>query len=521
MKVERIVIKANAKTLDKRYTHMRELLMDLRHPAVKVPGHMISASGLQQKIQPGEKPIQSLAVLPLVNLSNDPEQEYFTDGMTDALITDLAKIRTLKIISRTSIMCYKTTDKSLPEIADELNVDAVVEGSVLREGKRVQITVQLIHAATDTHLWAESYERDLQDVMILQGELVRAIAKEIRVTLTQQEEKRFAWIRPINPEPYDNYLKGCFHFYKLSPEHFDKALEYFHLALDKDPNFALAYVGISEVWFTRTYWEVSPPKESIQKAKSAVFRALELDDSLEEAHDVLARIKSYYDWDWNGAEREFRKAIQLNPNYADAHLFYSTFLQAMKRDEEASEEVKRGLELDPINFFSQGFFVAHLLHLCKYDDAIVKLRAILRIEPNYPLAHRYLWICYHQKQMYDKALEEAKRYFTAAGKNEITNLLALGYAEVGYQGAMNLAAEKMKETSKQTNIQPIWIARFYAYAGKKNPAIKWLKKSFEERDPHLVNLGVSRDWDNLRDDPRFQDLLQQMNFLDNEKFVEK
>jgi len=514
MKLERIVIKSLAKTLDKRYPHMGELLVDLRHLAAKVSGQVFGVSGLQEKIQRDEKTIQSLAVLPLVNLSNDPEQEYFTDGMTDALITDLAKIRTLKIISRTSIMCYKTTNKSLPEIGEELNVDAVVEGSVLREGKRVQITVQLIHAATDTHLWAESYERDLQDLLILQGELVRAIAKEIRVTLTQQEEKRIAWVRPVNPEPYDNYLKGIFHYYKMSPEHYGKALEYFHLALDKDPNFALAYVGISGVWFTRTYWEVSPPEESIQKAKSAVFRALELDDSLEEAHCRLALIKFGFDWDWTGGEREFRKAIQLNPNYAEAHIYYATFLQAMKRDEEATKEVKRGLELDPINYFSQSFSVGNLLHLGKHDEAIEKIREILRTEPNFPIAYRYLWICYHQKQMYDKAIEAAKEYFNAAGKSGITSLLKPALNATGYKEAMNLVAEKVAETYKQTAIRPLWIARFYAYAGKKDPALKWLRTAFEERDPILVNLGVSRDWDNLRDDPRFKDLLRQMNLPD-------
>jgi tetratricopeptide (TPR) repeat protein len=411
-------------------------------------------------------------------------------------------------------MCYKTTDKSLPEIGEELNVDAVVEGSVLREGKRVQITVQLIHAATDTHLWAESYERDMQDVFILQGELVRAIAKEIRVTLTQQEEKRFAWVRPVNPEPYDNYLRGIFHYHKMSPEHYDKALEYLHLALDKDPNFALAYVGISGVWFTRTYWEVSPPKKSIQKAKSSVYRALELDDSLEEAHCILGVLKCYYDWDWNGAEREFRKAIHLNPNYAETHIYYVTFLQAMKRDEEATQEVKRGLELDPINYFSQSFFVGNLLHLRKYDESIVKLREILRLEPNFPIAHRYLWICYHQKQMYDKALEEAKMYFTTVGKNEIADLLESCNNEAGYQRIMNLTAKQMEKSSKQTAIRPLWIARFYAYAGKKDPALKWLRTAFEERDPILINLGVSRDWDSLRDDTRFKDLLRQMNLPD-------
>jgi serine/threonine-protein kinase len=510
--VERIVIKAMAKNPDNRYSDMEALLADFKRVAADLPGYEYSATAHKQKTQQEKHSIKSLAVLPLANLSNDPEQEYFTDGMTDALITDLAKIGSLKVISRTSVMRFKKTEKSLPEIAQELNVDAVVEGSVMRGKDKVQLTIQLIHAATDTHLWAETYERDLQDLLILKSDLVQAIAKEIKVTLTQQEKKRVSWVRPVNPELYDNYLKGLFHYHKVSPEHFDRALEYFHLVLDKDPNFALAYVGISGVWFTRTYWEVSPPKESIQKSKSSLYRALELDDTIEEAHSLLGTIKFYFDWDWEGAEREFRKAIQLNPNYGDAHFGFGAFLQAFKRNEESTKEVKRGLELDPLNSFTQSFWVGNLLHLHKYDEAIETLHEILKMDPNFPIVHRYLWICYQQKQMYDKAIEAARSYFNAAGKNEIACLLKPAHNAAGYKEVMNLVAEKVEETYKQTAIRPIWIARFYAYAGKKDPALKWLRIAFEERDPVLVNLGVSRDWDSLRDEPEFKDLLRQMNF---------
>ena len=324
--LERILMKALAKDPNNRHLNIDEFLIELKHQKA-----VLSKTSVQQDT----KSILSLAVLPLSNLSNHPDQEYFADGMTDALITELAKIHSLKVISRTSIIHYKNTEKSLPEIAKELNVDIIVEGSVLRENNSVQITVQLIDAHEDNHLWAETYRRDLQDILILQGELVKAITSKIRVRLTQHEKKRFTWRRPVNPEPYDNYLQGRFHLYKVLPDHFDKAIEYFHLALEKDPSFALAYTGIATVWFVRGYWSVSSAKESMPKARKAVLKALELDDTLEEAHEVLARIKYFFDWDWIGAEKEFKHAINLNPNYAYSHLFYSAFLRSLKRDQEA------------------------------------------------------------------------------------------------------------------------------------------------------------------------------------------
>lgn len=500
--------KTLSKNPEERYNNTEELLIDLRHLSTVI-------SSKQSKILNDMKYSRSLAVLPLLNLSNDPDQEYFTDGMTDALITELAKIQAFKIISRTSIMHYKATQKSLPEIAKELNVDTIVEGSVLREEKNVQITVQLIDAPTDAHLWAETYERNLQDVINLQGELVRTIASKIKVSLTKKEVNRISGIRPISPEPYDNYLKGCFHLYQGSSVHYEKALEYFHLSLEQDKNFALAYVGIAQVLLYQTYWEVTAVQESIEKAKIAVDRVLELDDTIAEGHDVLARIKFFYDWDWKGAEKEFQNAIYFNPNYSNAHFFYSAFLRSMKRDEEALIEVKRGLELDPINFISHGFYIAHLLHLNKYDEGIEKLKEILKTEPNFPMAHRYLWISYCQKKMYDKALEEARIYFTLLGKNEIADILEIGSSEENYKRVMNLAAEKMEKISKITYVRSLWIARLHAYAGNKKCSLEWLYKAFHERDSLLVNLSVSRDWDILRVEPQFKNLLKKINLLPN------
>ena len=512
-KLEDIINRALAKKTSARYPHIEAMLIDLRNITSKAPNRLSGNSDFSKEIQEERKSIKSIAVLPLVNLSNDPKQEYFTDGMTDALITDLAKIRTLKIISRTSIMCYKGTKKSLPEIAEELKVDAVVEGSVLKEGKRVQVTVQLIHASSDSHLWAETYNRELDQVLILQSELAQDIADEINITLTKQEKRRITFARSINPEPYDNYLKGCFHLYKGSSVHYEKALEYFHLSLTNDKNFALAYVGIAQVLLYQTYWEVTTLQESMEKAKEAVDRVLDLDDTIAEGHDVLARIKFFYDWDWEGAEKEFIKAIKLNPNYSTTHLFYSAFLRSMERNEEASFEVKRGLELDPINYLAQGFLIGNLLHQNKYDEGIEKLNDILKIEPNFPMAHRYLWISYYQKKIYGKALEEAKTYFAVLGKNEIADTLEIGNSEENYKRVMNLAAEKMENISKKTYVRSLWIARLHAYAGNNECSLNWLEKAFCERDSLLVNLRVSRDWDNIRGESQFQVLLKKMNLL--------
>ena len=338
-----------------------------------------------------DPPIRSLAVLPLSNLTGDPQQDYFVDGMTDALITDLAKIRTVKVISRTSVMRYKGSNKPLPEIAQALGVDGILEGSVQRSGGRVRITAQLIRAATDTHLWAESYERDSRDVLTLQGEVARSVAREINVVLTPEESTHLSRARPVNPEAYEAYLKGQSHWYWLSREHLDTALEYFQLALQKDPTYSLAYVGVANVWLMRGDSGWMPPSEAFPKAKASVSRALELDDSLAEAHITLANIESLYDHNWSAAEREFRRGIELNPNSADGHFMYADFLISMKRVGEWSTEIHRTLDLDPFNPFFQCFYGWQLIYVQRYDEAIAQLSKVLATEPDFSSAHMGLW----------------------------------------------------------------------------------------------------------------------------------
>ena len=470
--------------------------------------------GLRRRlwVRTADPPIRSLAVLPLSNLTGDPQQDYFADGMTDALITNLAKIRAVKVISRTSVMQFKGVNKPLPEIAQALGVDGILEGSVQRSGGRVRITAQLIRAATDTHIWAESYERDTRDVLTLQAEVAQAVAREINVALTPEESTHLSRTRPVNPEAYDAYLKGQAHWYWLSREHLDNALEYFQLALRKDPNYALAYVGVANVWMMRGDSGWMTPGEAFPKAKAAVSKALELDDSLAEAHITLANVESLYDRDWVAAEREFRRGIELNPNNADGHFMYADFLISMKRTNEWSTEIHRTLELDPFNPFFQCFYGWQLVYVQRYDEAIAQLTKALATEPDFSSAHMGLWGAYYKKGMNDEALAEAIKFFVVLHDHEVADALTRGYAEGGYARAMHLGAEVLATRSKRTHVPAVRIARLYAHAGDKDEVLRWLHRAYDEGETPLLHLGVAWDWDLLRTDPRFQDLLRSMRF---------
>ena len=376
----------------------------------------LNLGGLRDRLLGTAAParIESIAVLPLANLSGDPEQDYFAAGMHEALITDLAKLGGFKrVIARSSVMRYRDTDMPLPEIARELNVDAVITGAVLRSGDRVRITAQLIHAATDSQLWAERYERNLRDILTLQGEIATAIAREIKVKLTPQEQTRLASARQVNPEAYEAYIKGMFHLYRVTPQDLEIAMNYFQRALEKDPNYALGYAGIARVWTSRQQMGFVPPHEAGPRAKAATAKALELDSTLAEGHHRVAVVRGWTDWDWEGAEAEFRRALEINPNYAQARAVYSHLLMIMRRPEEAMAQIERALELDPHNPKYQAFYGADLELLRRYDDAIAQLRKAHGTEPH---VHGYsLWVAFHQKRMYEEAVAEAKKYFAVDG----------------------------------------------------------------------------------------------------------
>ncbi len=496
----------------RRYQRADEVRASLEAvPSTGTTGELLPRrAGARRTHTVSRKRIRSLAVLPLANLSRDPEQEYFADGMTEALISDLAKLQALKVISRTSSMRYKATDKSLPEIAEELRVDAVVEGSVLRVGQQVRITAQLIRAANDTHLWAESYERDLQDVLLLQSEVARTIAREIQVAVTPEETRSLANARAVNPEAYEAYLKGQFHWYKLSREHLDNAERYFQLALEKDPNYALAYSGLADVWMSRGDTGFMSRRETVDKANAAARKALELDDNVADAHITLGNMKAAFDWKWVAAEREFQRALQLNPNNANAHFMYADFLISQKRVQEWQREIDRALELDPMNFFTLCFYGWHLTYVGRYDEAIQTMQKAAASQ-DFSSVHMGLWCAYHKKQMNAEAVQEAKRFFSTLHDTEAVDILEKGYSAGGYRMAVKCAADVLAARSSRAHVSSVRIARLYAHAGENGQALDWLEKAYSGKESPLVHLAVARDWDDLRADPRFQDLLLRLN----------
>ena len=474
-----------------------------------------------ESAQSARPEISSIAVLPLANLSGDKEQEYFSDGMTEALITDLAKIRALKVISRTSVMRYKGSDASLPAIASELGVDAIVEGSVLRAGDEVRITAQLIDAASDTHLWADSYDRDMTNILSLQREVAQAIVREVKVAVTPEEEEQLADARPVDPEAYEAYLKGRFHWRKIAPEHIETALQYFQRALEVNPDYARAHAGIAWIWLVRADWGIVPLFEALPKAKAAAARALELDESLAEGHHLQAMIKMLRDWDWAGAEAEFRRAIELDASYVDSRIFYSHFLVSMKRFEEGQAEMERALELDPLSSFSQGLWGVLLLHMRRYDEALDQLRKSLRMEPDLPMTLHSHWIVLHQIGEYEQACATAAKFYAALGDQEVPLAITQGYAEAGsseasdpeasYSAAMRAAAETLVSRASSAYVPPVRIALLYAHAGEKDLALDWLEAGYEERSPDMVYLQLWH-WDAISDDARFQEILRRMKF---------
>jgi serine/threonine-protein kinase len=457
--------------------------------------------------------IQSIAVLPLENLSRDPEQEYFADGMTDELITNLSKISSLRVISRTSVMQYKGAKKPLREIAQALGVDGVIEGSVFRAGSRVRITAQLIHAATDRHLWAESYERDLTDVMALQGEVTRAIAGEVKAVLTPQEQTRLASARPVNPEAHEAYLKGRYSWNLRTEEGLKKGIEYFQQAIEKDPGHALAYAGLADSYDALAYWNLMAPKEAFPRAKAAALKALEMDETLAEAHASLGEARFKYDWDWVGAEKEYKRAIELNPGYATAHGWYAGYLSGMGRHDKAIAEAKRAQELDPLSLSINAgegwaFFCAR-----RYDEAIAQCRRTLELNVGFYPTHLYLGFAYEQKKLFEQAIAEYQEAIgLGRGKPLLAPYLARGFAAAGKRTEALTIISQMAELSKRRYVSPYGMAQIYAALSDPGRAFQWLDKACQERDTWLVWLKVEPGFDSLHSDPRFQDLLRRMNF---------
>ncbi len=459
----------------------------------------------------GTGPIHSLAVLPLENLSRDPAEEYFADGMTEELTTQLAQISALRVISRTSVMQYKDSKKSLPQIAKELGVDAVVEGSVMRSGDQVRITAQLIQASTDKHLWAKSYEGDARDVLGLQQQVAHAIADGVKVQLTPQEETRLSASRPVNPAAHEAYLKGSY-LNKGAGVQQRKAKEYFEEAIRIDPKYAPAYAGLADF-----YWSSLDlrPSDSMPKAKENAVEALELDPDLAQAHTELAAIHFFGDWDWSGAEKEFRRALELNPSEAESHRYYSFFLAALGRGNEAMAESRKAQDLDPLSISTQVTAGFVLYYAREFDKAIEQCRKALDLDPKSAGAYDCLGSSYLAEGKYEEAIAASEKA-SNLWNDDPQRLVGLGraYALADRKSDSLRILERLRQLSRQAYVPPYFFATIYAAMDQREEAFGSLESAYRERDVFLVWLKVDTGVDRLRDDMRFQQLLRRVGFTD-------
>jgi TolB-like protein/DNA-binding winged helix-turn-helix (wHTH) protein/Tfp pilus assembly protein PilF len=457
--------------------------------------------------------LNSIAVLPLENLSGDPSQEFFADGMTDQLITDLAKVGSLRVISRTSVMQYKGTRKGLPEIARELNVDTIVEGSVIRSGQRVRVTAQLVQAPTDLHLWAETYDRDLGDILKLQGEVAEAIAGQVRAQLTPTQQALIRRAAAVDPAAYDAYLKGRLYFVNefTKPDSLKKAQHLFEEAIQKDPNFALAYAGLADTYLYLTFSGTLPKESAYQSAKKALAKALELDDTIGEAHDTLGVLYWQFDWDWDAAEREFNRAIALAPSYSCAHEDRAIFLAAAGRRSEALAEIAK---IDQLDFSSSSATAESYTYyaLRDYPALIEAARRALLLDPKDSRQHYFLGVGYEGTGEIQQAISE----FQKAGQFSDGSLgpavaLAHAYSAAGKKAESEKILRDLERKAKRTSASPYTMATIYAGLGENDKAFDLLEKAYSEKSLDFA-LGLQSDLllDRLRPDPRFQIMLRRI-----------
>jgi TolB-like protein/DNA-binding winged helix-turn-helix (wHTH) protein/Tfp pilus assembly protein PilF len=455
--------------------------------------------------------VRSIAVLPLESLSDDPSQEYFADGMTDELITALAHISALRVISRTSVMTYKHVRKLLPEIARELNVEAVVEGTVLRFGDRVRITAQLIEVPVERHMWAQSFEGDLRDTLALQNSVARTIAEQIRATVTQQEQATLQNSKPLDPVAYEAYLKGRYFLNKRTGDGLRQAVEHFSHAVETDPTYAAAYSGLADAYALSGDWKygVLSPREAFTQAQATATKALALDESLGEAHASLAYTLDLYAWNWAAAEIEYKRAIELNPGYATAHQWYSWHLMMMGRNSEGILELKEAESLDPLSLIISADMADALSVARLYDQAVEQSKKILEMDPGFAVGHYELGQAFEQKNMHDEAIVEFQRAIELSGHSGAFDS-HLGYA-YAVSGRREEAIKIIDDLEAQHNLNPSIdadIALIYAGLGDLDQAMISLNKAYEAR--FKVSILLRPAFDPLRSDARFQDLLRRI-----------
>jgi TolB-like protein len=451
---------------------------------------------------------KSIAVLPFTIPGNDTTQEYISYGLVEEILDRLCRIRNLKVISHQSSARFKNSDLSLKEIARELGASAILEGSVQKSGNKLRITAQLIDANTDTHLWSNKYDNVLSDIFSIYSEVALSVAKELNAVINPEEKQLIDKKPTTNTEAWDIYLKGIFYLNQGTEKNFEIAMQYFELAKEKDPEFAPAYAGIARVWNYRKQAAVTRVSEATPKAEAAIQKALEHDSTLSEVHQALAGIRTWTRFDWKGGEASFKKAIELNPNNADAHSAYSHLLNIVGRPDEAMKEIEIALELDPLNAKIKAFYGIDLMFVRKYDEAVKAFREALDINPTQGVAEinicNALFLAGREKEGLVMLRSRWK------DNNEFLSALDEGYAKSGFKGAMKKLADIRAEKTKITRLNQTGPAQYYALAGDVDNAVYWFEKAYEERDPNLPYLLLPL-YDGLRNDPRFQEIARKMN----------
>ncbi len=454
---------------------------------------------------------KSIAVLPFRNMSEKIENEYFSDGITEDIIAHLSKLKNLKVVSRTSIMQYKNTDKNLKDIGDELNVSTILEGSVRRDNQRIRIVAQLIDAEEDEHLWTETYDEELTEIFDIQSSVAKKIALSLKTTISSADKQLFDRRVTKNLLAYDLYLKGRYHWNKRIPDDLEKGIDYFKKALKIDPQFAHAYSGLADSYIILGNYSILPPEKAFTKAKDAANNALKINDMLAEAHTSLALAQMHYDWNWPAAETGFKKAIELDPGYAMAYSLYASYLTILKRSDEAKIFREKARELDPVNpaiLLNEGL---ELYFEKQYDQTIIHCQNLLEMDPFLITAYFPLIGAYSQKSMYDEAIEKLiNAQFLSKGHSTIIAITGYVHAVSGKEDDAKNLLEILLEKSQEEYVSPFWIAVLYAGLGQKDESLTWLEKSCDIRDGVLVYINVIPIFEHLHSDPRFVNILIQM-----------
>ena len=455
--------------------------------------------------------IHSVAVLPFTNASGNSDIEYLSDGITESLINSLSQLPNLSVKARSTVFHYKGKEVTPQQAGSELSVQAVLNGRVTQRGDQLMLSLELVNARTGDQIWGEHYDRKITDLPALQAEIARDVSNKLRTKLSGAEEQRVTKNYTANSEAYQLYLKGRFYWNKRTLDDFKRAIPYFQQAIEKDPNYALAYSGLADSYALLSAFGEGPPKDWMPRAKAAAMKALAIDDNLAEGHTSLGQIVAYYDWDFAGAEREFRRAIELNPNYATAHHWHAENLSSLQHHDEALFEIRRALELDPLALITNRVYGDLLLNARRYDEAIEQYRRTIEMDPNFPTTHAFLGRAYEARQMYDQAVSEYLK-FPGPGGVSPDGLARMqeAYARTGWIGFVQARLSDLSARSKKDYVPEFVLASWYARLGRKDEAFARLEKAYEARDYRMTQLNVRNDLDSLRSDPRFADLVRRV-----------